>query len=133
MSTNVDKEPKTTAAEVVNLFHEICKSYPKVRSISESRKKAINARLRTYSMEEIREVFEIAENSDFLKGKNNKNWSANFDWLMKDANFAKVLDGNYSNKDYNRRIEERQIDTRPAPTEEELDAMFGKKIDNGNV
>ena len=25
-----------------------------------------------------------------------RNWSANFDWLIKDANFAKVLEGNYS-------------------------------------
>ena len=40
-------------------------------------------------------MFRKAENSNFLKGANNRNWSANFDWLMKDANFAKVLDGNY--------------------------------------
>ena len=39
----------------------------------------------------------MAEESDFLKGKNNRDWSADFDWLMKDANLAKVLDGNYRN------------------------------------
>ena len=41
-------------------------------------------------------MFELAEESDFLKGCNNRNWSATFDWLVKDANMAKVLDGNYS-------------------------------------
>ena len=97
MSTNVD-EPKTKPAEIVKLFHDICKSYPKVKAISENRRKAINARLRTYGIDAMREVFEKAENSDFLKGRNNNNWSANFDWLMKDGNFCKVLDGNYDNK-----------------------------------
>ena len=97
MSTSVD-EPKTKPAEIVKLFHDICKSYPKVRAMSENRRKAINARLRTHGVDAIKEVFEKAENSDFLKGRNNKNWSANFDWLMKDGNFCKVLDGNYDNK-----------------------------------
>lgn len=100
-STGVDPQPKITAVEVVNLYHEICKSYPRVRSISDNRRKAINARLRTHSMDEIREVFEKAENSTFLKGGNKRNWSANFDWLMNDTNFCKVLDGNYDDKQEN--------------------------------
>ena len=53
---------------------------------------------RSYSLEDFRKMFEKAEGSAFLKGANNRNWSANFDWLMKDANFAKVIDGNYDNK-----------------------------------
>jgi len=97
MSTSVD-EPKTKPAEIVKLFHDICKSYPRVRAMSENRRKAINARIRTHGVDAIKEVFEKAENSDFLKGRNNNNWSANFDWLMKDGNFCKVLDGNYDNK-----------------------------------
>lgn len=97
MSTSVD-EPKIKPADIVTLFHDICKSYPKVRAMSENRRKAINARIRTHGIDAIKEVFEKAEKSDFLKGRNNKNWSANFDWLMKDGNFCKVLDGNYDNK-----------------------------------
>ena len=130
-STGVDPQPKVTAVEVVNLYHDICKSYPRVRSISDNRRKAINARLRTHSMDEIREVFEKAEKSPFLKGSNKRNWSANFDWLMNDTNFCKVLDGNYDDKSYAARIEEREPDNRPIPTEEEFDIMFGKKVDNG--
>jgi hypothetical protein len=66
--------------------------------LSDRRKKAIKARLNTYSVEQIKEAFTKAEASDFLKGKNNRNWSANFDWLMNDANMAKILDGNYDNR-----------------------------------
>ena len=97
MSTSVDAL-KVKPSEIVAIYHEICKSYPKVRAISESRKKAINARLRNHSVEEVKEVFERAEHSAFLKGNNQRNWSADFDWLMKDTNFCKVLDGKYDNK-----------------------------------
>ena len=34
-----------------------------------------------------------------MKGRNQKNWSASFDWMIKDNNFEKVLEGNYDDKD----------------------------------
>lgn len=83
---------------VADMFNDICISFPKVTKLSDSRKRAIRARLRQYSMDDLKRAFEIAEQSNFLKGVNNKNWSANFDWLMKDNNLAKVLDGNYTNR-----------------------------------
>ncbi len=96
---DIDKKKECTDFQsVVDLFHKICVSYPKVRSLSEARKKAIKARLKTYSMDDFRTVFENAENSSFLKGKNDRNWSANFDWLIADKNMAKVLEGNYADK-----------------------------------
>lgn len=83
---------------IVNTFNEICVSFPSVRSISEARKKAIRARLNTYTVDDFKTLFEKAEASSFLKGKNSSNWSATFDWLIKDSNMAKVLDGNYDDK-----------------------------------
>ena len=84
--------------EIVDMFNSICVSFPSVRSLSDARKKSIKARLNTYSIDQFKTMFEIAEASSFLKGQNGRNWQANFDWLMKDSNFAKVLDGNYSDK-----------------------------------
>jgi len=69
-----------------------------VRSLSDARKKAIKARLNTYDLDAFKTMFEKAEASDFLKGSNERNWTATFDWLLKDSNMAKVLDGNYDNK-----------------------------------
>lgn len=85
-------------SEVVSLYNTICISYSKVTKLSDARKKAIRARLNTYTIADFRKLFEAAENSLFLKGANNRNWSASFDWLISDRNFAKVLDGNYDNK-----------------------------------
>ena len=84
--------------QVADMYNEICISLPRLKVLSDARKKAIKARLKTYSLEQFRELFTKAEASDFLKGKNKKDWQANFDWLIKDGNFAKVLDGNYDNK-----------------------------------
>jgi hypothetical protein len=83
--------------QIIDLYNSICTSYPRVTKLSDARKKAIKARLKTYSLDDFKRLFEMAEASDFLKGKNDRNWSANFDWLIKDSNMAKVLDGNYTN------------------------------------
>lgn len=99
LSTEPVDVEKYSPRQIVNLYHEICKSLPQTRTLSQNRAKAIKARLRTYGINEVQEVFKKAEASDFLKGKNDRNWTANFDWLMIDGNFAKVLDGKYDNKD----------------------------------
>jgi hypothetical protein len=89
---------KTNYQEIADLYNSICVSYPKLKALSDARKKAIKARLKKYTVDDIKRVFEKAEQSDFLKGGNGRNWAASFDWLLKDSNFAKVLDGNYDNK-----------------------------------
>lgn len=85
--------------EIMRLYNDICHSYPRCRIMSEARKKAVRARFNSgYTLDDFRLLFEKAEKSSFLRGSNNNNWAANFDWLIKDANMAKVLDGNYDDK-----------------------------------
>lgn len=93
-----NKEESITCKQVIDLFHSICTSYPSVKTLSEARKKAIKARMNTYSLDDFRIAFEKAEASSFLKGSNDRNWAANFDWMIKDANMAKVIDGNYDDR-----------------------------------
>ena len=107
-STDVDvcsnDSPEPTAAhrkpvpyeQIRKLYNDICHSFPACRVLSENRKKAIKARFAAgYTLEDFQELFRKAEASSFLKGKNNRTWMANLDWLIKDGNMAKVLDGNY--------------------------------------
>ena len=95
------KKSKNDYISIFELYNQICKSYPRINAYSEARKKAIKARLNMYTIRDFEKLFKKAEASDFLKGKNGRNWSANFDWLIKEANMAKVLDGNYDNKSGN--------------------------------
>jgi len=93
-----NKNENITYQQIVDMYNDTCVSLPKVTTLSDKRKKAIKARLRQYSVDDFRRLFEKAEASNFLKGGNDRDWTANFDWLIKDANMAKTLDGNYDNK-----------------------------------
>ena len=86
--------------KIRNLYNETCKSFPKCLKISPNREKAIAARWKQYdgNIAEFVRLFTIAEASDFLKGQNNRNWQADFDWLLKPNNMPKVLEGKYTNK-----------------------------------
>ena len=102
IAPNGAKSPEPAPAPhkaIVELYHGICKSFPKLRSISDKRKTAISARWKEYNREldTFRELFEKAEASDFLKGKNARNWAADFNWLLSSENMSKVLEGNYDN------------------------------------
>lgn len=85
--------------EIVDMYNEICTSFPRVTTLSDARKRAIKDRLKIYKQDDFRRMFEIAEKSSFLRGENDRNWSATFDWMIKDANMAKILDGNYNDKE----------------------------------
>ena len=85
--------------EVINYYHHFCPSLPKVTKITEARKKLINARLKDYSIEEVKTAFKLAEESDFLTGRSGKWGGASFDWIMNTNNIVKILEGNYRNKE----------------------------------
>lgn len=102
-NNSIDNKDNNTIPyeEIVNLYHEICVSYPRIIKLSESRKKTIKARYLEYGkvLSYFKVLFIKAEASNFLKGKNDNNWSASFDWLINPSNMIKVLEGNYDNKE----------------------------------
>ena len=52
----------------------------------------------------------MAERSDYLSGRNGKWQNCSFDWLIKENNYIKVLEGNYnrySNKQVGEEAEEK--------------------------
>ena len=95
---DVDVNKKHSYQLIADMYNATCVTLPKCTTLSESRKKALRARLNHYGIDDFQRLFEKANESSFLTGANNNNWTANFDWLIKDANMAKVLDGNYDNK-----------------------------------
>ena len=90
------KPERTDYQGVLDAYHECCPSFPTVIKLTETRKRAIKARLKDYGLDEIKRAFSLAGQSDFLKGSSG--WQASFDWLMKPANMTKVLEGNYTNR-----------------------------------
>ena len=81
---------------IQELYNQLCPSLQRCTLLSEKRKAAIRARMSSgKTVEDFEKLFRKAEASSFLKGANNRNWRATFDWLICDSNMAKVLDGNY--------------------------------------
>ena len=81
---------------IINLYHEKCPSLPKVSKITDKRRSLIEARLKDYSIEDIKNAFILSENSDFLRNGKDTWKGASFDWILNPNNIVKILEGNYS-------------------------------------
>lgn len=105
--SKVNKRAKALVAcdEVAALWNATCVSLPKAISLNAERRKKIETRAQEIAasgrdpMETLAEVFRIIERSDFLAGRVGKKWKATFDWIFQNGNnWAKVLEGNYSDE-----------------------------------
>lgn len=81
-----------------SIWNEEAKSLPKVRDLSESRIRAIKSFLKNNEESVWADACRKVESSDFLSGRSGKWTSCSFDWLLKPANFTKVIEGNYDNR-----------------------------------
>lgn len=98
-TTNNNEKNNIDYQLIADMYNSTCVSFPKLTKLSDKRKKTIRARFNQgYTVEDFKRLFELAEGSSFLKGGNSRNWQATFDWMIADANMAKILDGNYSNR-----------------------------------
>lgn len=80
-------------------FIECCPSlpHPQPSSLwSAARKKAIRAK--GVSVDGFRDICKKIEQSDFLTGRDGKWQGCSIDWILKPGNWAKILEGNYDNR-----------------------------------
>jgi len=93
---HIDPKESVPYEKIRELFNATCPSFAKVLGINGKRKIAVAARWKEHpDLDFFKEYFERVEASDFLKGKNDRNWKATFDWLMNAANMDKVREGKY--------------------------------------
>lgn len=110
ISNEISQKDRFPYKEITDLYNQICTELPACVKLSESRKKAIRARLSSgYTVEDFKTLFQKTKDSSFLAGRNNRNWIASFDWLIKDGNMAKVLEGTFDDRS------QEQKATSPAP------------------
>ena len=98
-----DKEKSSEKREInyqkiVDIFHSLCPSLPKVRDLTSTRKQQIKSRVSEMGTpEKMYEVFKKIEASDFLSGRQGS-FKASFDWVFKNNNnWLKAIEGNYDN------------------------------------
>jgi hypothetical protein len=67
--------------------------------LTAARRQTLAARLRDCDgLDGWTAALELVRQSEFLTGGGNRGWRATFDWLLKQANFVKLLEGTYANR-----------------------------------
>ena len=89
-------------------FHEVCVDLPSIRGMSEARKKKIRTLMNEFdklkiwpditAYDKLHRLFKMAQESDFLSGRNGRWNGCSFDWLINKTNALKIVEGNYTNK-----------------------------------
>lgn len=97
-TSNKEDTYRERAQKFVDDYNSICVSLPKCQRLTPKRSRAIVKILKIFSDDEIIECFNKLEESDFCSGRSGK-WRANFDFILSENNFTKILDGNYDNRE----------------------------------
>ena len=94
-------EGKINKVEIVReLYNKTFKDVlPSIIKITGKREKAVKSILKDFSIDKIREAFDLVMQSDFLKGKTERKFSCTFDWIFNNENFIKILENKYKNRD----------------------------------
>jgi len=86
--------------KIVELFHHLCPSLPRLKVITDQRKRAMRSAHKTLSDMRAKfcHLFIAVERSDFLTGRDEKHWKGcGFDWILKQANLVKIMEDTYPN------------------------------------
>ena len=97
---STEKEEETDWRKSVLQRWNALDGFPKVLKLSESRKTHLRARHQEPQFRDnFAAIFKAMEESDFMRGINERKWIADFDWIISnDSNYIKVLEGKYKNK-----------------------------------
>lgn len=91
---------KSEIEEIEEKYNSL--DFPKIQKLTTKRKDKVKSRLKEYDLEFILKTLDKANESDFLKGKNDRGWKANFDWFfVNEDNLLKVSENKYNPKKEN--------------------------------
>lgn len=91
----IEKEDKRK--EIVEIYNASCTNLPAVQKVTDKRNKQIDEFIKNFTIEQFKEICCIANNSDFLTGKNDRGWKADFDFVLRIDKATKILEGKYNN------------------------------------
>lgn len=103
ISSTEEKEKeneKFSKKEIMEEWNKLGEPIKKIQVLNPgtSRYKHLKARIKEFGEEKVIETMKSIDSSRFLKGENSYKWVVNFDWFVKPVNFAKILEGRYTNE-----------------------------------
>lgn len=95
------KEIEEKRREVVETYNKFCTELPLCLKQTDKRNKQIDVLLKNFTIEQFGEICTKANSSNFLVGKNDRNWKADIDFLLRTDKATNVLEGKYDNSTNN--------------------------------
>ena len=96
---DIEKDKKINKYNnVIEIYNTYCTNLAQVQKLTEKRKIAINKLLKEINIEQFKEICVIANKSDFLTGNNDRNWKADFDFVIRPDKAVSILEGKYNFK-----------------------------------
>lgn len=94
--------PNCPHKEIIAAYHEILPELNAVKVLTDEREKWLRTRWREdkkrQSVQWWRQYWQLVRKCPFLMGQNGNSWRADFSWLIRPNNFAKVYEGKYLDK-----------------------------------
>lgn len=86
-----------TAHEVLEGWNELANTHglASVRKLTDARRRKVLAQAKRFSVPDWQTVFAKIAQSPFLKGDNRQGWRCDFDFILSENNFVKILEGKY--------------------------------------
>ena len=91
---------KDLAAHAAKMWNEMAEraELPKVQRLTDARVKKVFLRIKEVGgMTGWRTALHKVESSGFLTGHNDRGWRANFDFMLQQSSFTKLMEGVYDN------------------------------------
>lgn len=86
-----------TVEEVVDGWNALAakRGLPQIAKLSDQRRRKAKAQAKRFPIDDWVNVFAKISQSPFLRGENDRGWRCDFDFILSEQNFIKILEGKY--------------------------------------
>ena len=83
--------------EVKKIYNSTCTNLAQIQKLTDKRNKSIDNFLKEFTVEQFEQICQLANRNEFLTGNNDRNWKADFDFIMRVDKATNILEGKYDN------------------------------------
>lgn len=94
----IEDNIKEKEDKLIEIYNTYCSKLPEIKKITDKRKINIKKFLKEFTLEQFEEICKKANTTDFLIGKNERGWKANFDFILNIDKATAILEGKYTKK-----------------------------------
>lgn len=94
-SKELPSSTKEDLSAVFRHYNEVRCGMPECKKLTPIRVKQVKARIAEVGLDGLLDILTSCKDMPHLLGQNDRGWKADLEWLTKDSNFTKVIEGKY--------------------------------------